>query len=237
MTLRTSILLLTCGLCELTQCAASDPMASPAPPPVRDASRQFEGRAASWQAIKQRNVVMQRHEYTCGAAALATMFQYYFGDDVSEKKVLQVVRENLVRVKGEAEWRQRFESGLSMKDLEDAAKGLKYDATVLTDRKVKDRLGDLKTPIVIRLVQGEFAHFVVLRGAPVQDVVFLADPIRGQVKMPVRELDAQWDGATLFLSKPGFRPQLDHPLKVPQGPDIYNEFQATRRFLQLQQSR
>ena len=31
---------------------------------------------------------MQNHEYTCGAAALATVLRYYWGDAVGEEAVL-----------------------------------------------------------------------------------------------------------------------------------------------------
>ena len=43
----------------------------------------------SVKELREENVVIQRLDYSCGSAALATIFSYYFGDPVSEPEVIE----------------------------------------------------------------------------------------------------------------------------------------------------
>ena len=62
--------------------------ARPAMPLSGKTSGRFQSRIVSWQELKSRNVVIQDLDYSCGAAALATLLQFYFGDNVSEVQLL-----------------------------------------------------------------------------------------------------------------------------------------------------
>ena len=54
--------------------------------PLRDPDHIFSERVWSWQELKRRNVVMQKYDYSCGAAALATVLQYYWNDSVTKRR-------------------------------------------------------------------------------------------------------------------------------------------------------
>src|SRR3990170_3795225 len=56
--------------------------------PIRDGEHQFQLKVPNYVAIRQRNIVMQQRDFSCGAACLATICRYYWGDDVTEDKVL-----------------------------------------------------------------------------------------------------------------------------------------------------
>ena len=38
--------------------------------------------------LKDKNVVMQVRDYSCGAASLCTLLRYYWGDDINEQRIL-----------------------------------------------------------------------------------------------------------------------------------------------------
>lgn len=164
----------------------------------------------SWQELNERNVVMQQRDYSCGAAALATMARYYFRDNVTEKQVLDLALKGLTP----RELEDRRDNGLSMDDLFKAAKRLNYQATVY--ELELEKLKELQAPIIVRTIKDDYKHFVVLRGVQ-EDRVWLADPIRGNHRIPVAEFVQQWNGVALFLGKEGFGLPKQHLLALPDA--------------------
>ena len=48
--------------------------------PIRDQRRTFRTHVKSWLDIRRSNVVMQQRDYSCGAAALASVMQFHLQD-------------------------------------------------------------------------------------------------------------------------------------------------------------
>jgi predicted double-glycine peptidase len=205
-------------------CLGSRHYLAPAVPVVADPARRFQWWAMSWKAMKQHHVIMQQRDYSCGAATLATMLRFYFGDKVTEAELLKEILADL----SAEEIEDRQENGLSMDDLFRAAKDRGYLATVY-DLEL-EKLPELEAPIIVRIEEEDYKHFVVVRGV-VEDRVFLADPIRGNVRVPVEAFAKQWSGEALFLGKKGFGVPKDHGLAVRRVPPVRNEIQAARRSL------
>ena len=181
---------------------------------------------------------MQRHDYSCGAAALATILKYYWQEPISEEIVLLAILSQL----DADEIKDRMANGLSITDLRQASEKLGYPA-VLGSQPFSE-LANAKVPVVIRLVDGDFEHFVVYRGI-VQDRVFLADPIRGNLRMPIDKFVHQWhekgkrEGVLLVVAKEGVDElpknaplSLRHHYACPVVPEL----QAARRGLFLHNS-
>jgi hypothetical protein len=181
-------------------------------------------RAKSWKAIKQTNVVVQKYDYSCGAAALATMFRYYFQDDVTEDDVLKETLKTLTP----EEIKDRQENGLSMNDLFKTAAKMGYLATVY--RLPVEKIRELPAPMIVRIEKHGYKHFVVLRGA-IEDRVFLADPTRGNIRLSIHEFLEQWSGEVLILGKKGFGLPKDHPLALKHPSPVQNEYEPARRWL------
>src|SRR5579862_6421556 len=59
--------------------------------PVRDPQHVFQRDVWSWRELKDKNVVKQNRDYSCGAASLCTLLKYYWGDNVTEQKILDTV--------------------------------------------------------------------------------------------------------------------------------------------------
>ena len=165
--------------------------------PSRDSDRQFARRARNWTELKRRNIVMQRRDYSCGAAALATLGRYYWGDDVDEEFFLTIL--DLLLTQEEAE--DRVENGLAMTDLRRAA--VKAGYTAVVGKLSFEKLGESKVPLIVGITVDEYDHFVVYRGMDCQ-YVYMADPIRGNIRIPFAVFVKQWQkNAILAIAKPG----------------------------------
>jgi predicted double-glycine peptidase len=166
----------------------------------------------SWRAMQRENVVFQRMDYSCGSAALATMFQYYFEDNITEKDVLKKIFEQLLKSEDpRKELKDRIENGFSMLDLLNVAKEFGYLAAVV--RIPLEKLAESKAPVIVKITKLKYEHFVVFRGVHDQ-TVYLADSVRGNVRLSTQEFLEQWSGESLFLGKPGFGLPEDHPLAM-----------------------
>ena len=172
----------------------------------------FEQEVDSWRTIQRSNVVMQKWDYSCGSAALATLLRYYFEDDITEQIVMNAIFTRLGRASDpRAEIKDRFEQGFSMLDLLNAAKDLGYLGAVV--RIPIEKMAESQAPVIVRIEKHGYKHFVVFRGV-VEDRVFLADPIRGNVRLSVDEFMKQWSGESLFLGKSGFGLPEEYPLAI-----------------------
>ena len=176
--------------------------------PVRDRGHVSQRYIESWHDLQSKNVVMQRRDYSCGAAALATILRYGWGEDVDEADTLRALNQLLTPVEIE----DRIQNGFTMFDLRRLAYALGYETAV--GRLTIDDLAGSKIPLMVALRLKDFDHFVVVRGIA-DGRVYLADPIRGNLRVPVSEFQEQWiDQAVLVVAAPGRDPPSDSPLKV-----------------------
>ena len=165
--------------------------------PIRDGRHQFQLKVPNYVALRQRNIVMQQRDFSCGAACLATICRYYWGDDVTEEMVLEPL--DLLLTAEETE--DRIKNGLAMSDLRRAAVKMGYQSVVGTTTFAK--LGEMKVPAIVGIQPSGHKHFVVLKGT-FGDYVYLADPIRGNIRMANWEFIKQWQkNAILVVHKPG----------------------------------
>lgn len=188
--------------------ACGDARADDARAPIRDGERRIDTSVLSWRELQQRNVVMQKHEYSCGAASVATLLRYFWGDAVTEEQVLQAV----MKILSADELKDRVEHGLAISDLRRAAVGMGYQATIGT--LTFDKLLQSRAPLVVPLRVKQFDHFVVYRGAA-EGRVYLADPVRGNIRIRYAEFIEQWQKeAVLVIAKKGAKPPQFSALSV-----------------------
>lgn len=153
--------------------------------PIRDEERHFQKNVKSWRELQRQNVVMQRRDYSCGAAALATLIQYHWGGNVTEAQLLRETGKMLTI----DEMKDRIEKGLSLTDLRRLAVRVGYLASI--GRLTYEKLAESKVPLIVGIVVNEYDHFVVYRGEDGQ-YVYLADPARGNIRIPIKEFVKQW---------------------------------------------
>ena len=176
---------------------------------VRDPNRTFHTYVWSYKELQERQIVMQQQDYSCGAAVLATVIRYYWGDDIDEAYFLDLLPK-LGRT--EAEMKDRIENGLTLTDLRDLAQKAKYEATM---GKVQfNELAESRVPVIVGITVKKHDHFAVFRGTDWQ-YAYLADPIRGNIRTPIPDFLKQWQGnAILVIAKPNTKVKAINPMGV-----------------------
>ena len=161
----------------------------------------------SMKALRDRNVIKQRFDYSCGAAALATLLRYGFGDGVTEQAVLM----QLFGLLSDDEKQVTLRQGFSLLHLQRVAQARGYRAEGF--RLDPQSLSRLSGPVIVFIQPRGYKHFAVLRGIK-DDRVYLADPSLGNIRMPMyRFLESWLDGSgtgIVFVVEP--------TAGLPQGP-------------------
>lgn len=165
----------------------------------------------------------QTLDYSCGAAALSILLESYFNENLSEEQILADI---VYRLSKEEE-ADRMREGFSMLDLKQSAERLEYNATGI--KLTLEAATRLKGPVIILLrpKNTKLHHFVVMKGITAGHA-FLADPARGNVRLPLFELAQQWQGETLVIGRKGFGLIEDHNLALPHGSAVAPERDVTR---------
>lgn len=153
----------------------------------------------SIKALRDRHVVKQRFDYSCGAAALATILRYGFGEKVTERELLV----QLFGLLSDEEKKASRKEGFSLLDLQRVAVARGYRAQGF--RLEAQYLGKLGGPVIVFIEPRGYRHFAVLRGVR-GDRVYLADPSRGNIRMPMYTFLETWlqDGGKgiIFVIEP-----------------------------------
>lgn len=171
--------------------------ASPPSAPLRDPEHSFRRHVRSWLELQRQNVAMQQRDYSCGAAALATLLRYHWADNVTET---QILREVVAMLTAE-EMKERIKNGLALTDLRRVSVRMGYLATI--GRLKFENLRESKIPLIVGIIVNNYDHFVVYRGTDGY-YVYLADPARGNVRTPIPEFLKQWQkNLALVVVKPG----------------------------------
>ena len=168
--------------------------------------------ARSMKDLRDQNVVKQRFDFSCGAAALATLLTYGFGDEVTERDLLLQLND-LLTDEEEAAVRG---TGFSLLHLQRVAQARGYNAQGF--RLAPEQLAMLGGPVIVFIEPRGYRHFAVLRGVR-GDRVYLADPSRGNIRMPVYRFLEDWlqdDGmGIIFVVEPETGlPDGDMPLTL-----------------------
>ena len=135
--------------------------------------------------LRDANVVKQQFDFSCGAAALATMLRYGFADTVSERQILIDLFTGL----SDDDRRTVERTGFSLLDLQRVARTRGYEAEGF--RLEAGELRMLGGPVIVFIEPRGYKHFAVLRGIQ-GDRVYLADPSRGNIRLPMHTFLDSW---------------------------------------------
>lgn len=155
--------------------------------------QRFTKSVVSLQEIRQNQVVRQNWDFTCGAAALATILRYQHGLEVEEREIV----ETLVPVSGRS-LNTILRDGFSLLDLKRYAVARGLDAKGYAELTLED-LKEFNMPAIVPVFLFGFNHFVIFRDVK-GDRVFVADPAVGNaVIRRDKFLDAWQDGIGFFI--------------------------------------
>lgn len=181
-----------------------------------------DNQVKTWKELQEKNIVMQKYDYSCGAASLATLMRYYFQEDVTEQSLLDEIE----RIFSAEEISIIEDKGLSFLELEKISQAKGYQTASV--RLNFSALRELSGPVLVYVQPNGYKHFAILRGV-VEDRVFLADPSRGNIRMSVYEFGKEWKGETLVLGKEGFGLPQHHPLSIHYKPGFRKELWTLRK--------
>lgn len=144
----------------------------------------------SWRAQRFENVVAQQVDFSCGAASLATLLRYYYGDPIDERDVMVEMLET-----GDQDKIRR--EGFSLLDMKRYVESRGYQA--MGYAVTPEVLEQLKIPAITLVNTRGYSHFVVLKGAR-DGFIYVADPALGNRSMPQSEFLEEWSGAIFFVA-------------------------------------
>lgn len=155
---------------------------------------QFNKRVISMRERRYQDIIQQRFDFSCGAAATATILRYAYNFDVNEVDVIlglaQVADEELAR-----------EKGYSLLDIRHyvetlGLRGRGYELPA-------EMLIKLRIPTIALLDLRGYKHFVVIRRVT-EDSVYVGDPALGNRIMPMEDFLKSWNGAVFAILGRGF---------------------------------
>jgi predicted double-glycine peptidase len=152
---------------------------------VTGGATRLEFRVKSLRALRDARVVKQRHDYSCGAASLATLLTYGLNDVVGEETLLRALLDPLTP----DQIRALQQNGFSLLDLQRLASRRGHNAQGF--RIDGSQLAKLRYPVIVFIKPGGYRHFAVLKGIR-GERVYLADPSLGNVRMPLYRFLAMW---------------------------------------------
>lgn len=151
--------------------------------------------------LRSQGTVLQTHEYSCGAAALATLMGR-FGKAESEAGVLESIFAGKLPMEAVPGGGKRLRA-LTLADLEMGARnaGFKVVSVQVPDRPAFPEVMRALGPGIARMrLYGEISHFVLLDELS-EGWVHVADPGYGNFWMPAESLFNAWDaGDRVFLT-------------------------------------
>lgn len=149
----------------------------------------YTGNVVSMREARYLNMVRQHTDYSCGAAALATILRYAYHLDVNENMVIQ----GMLGVADPTLVKQR---GFSMLDIKHYVELL--DMRGRGYRVDEARLRNLRVPGLVLMDVRGYHHFVVLKQVH-DDVVELADPMLGNRTVPLPDFLKSWPSRVIFV--------------------------------------
>ena len=137
--------------------------------------------------MRHENVVIQKWDLSCGAAALATLLRYQHGVPVSEREVALALmkREEYIRNPTLVQSRE----GFSLLDLKRHVDARGFAGSGFGKLQLKDLVA--KALIIVPISVNSYNHFVVFRGM-LGDRVLLADPAWGNRTVRVDDFMQHW---------------------------------------------
>lgn len=148
----------------------------------------------SMRELKFVDMVQQHTDFSCGAAALATILKYSYKQDISEDDIIS----GLMKVSDIEVVRQKGFSLLDIKNYTQSIgmRGRGYNVQT-------DALEKIKIPTIVLLNYKGYKHFVVLKKTTA-DKAYIADPALGNRVMKRSEFDASWNGIVFAVVGQGY---------------------------------
>lgn len=152
------------------------------------------------------NLVEQKTDFSCGAAALATLLNEAYGWQFSEADVIQGML-------AEADLDLVRTQGFSMLDMKRYAQTIGLRARGY--RIQPEQLEQVKIPSIVLIDVRGYKHFVVMQTSS-DGWVYVGDSVLGHKKMTLEEFAKGWNGIVFAVIGPNY--DRDNSLLSPPEP-------------------
>ncbi|MHC2144101.1 C39 family peptidase [Pseudomonas sp. 210_17 TE3656] len=162
------------------------------------------------QSVRERkfaDLVQQKTDFSCGAAALATILRQAYWLDVNEEQIIEGMLahadQDLVRVQG-----------FSMLDMKRYVESLGMRARGY--RVAIDTLQSIRIPVVVLMDVRGYKHFVVMQKVH-NGWVYIGDPVLGHKRYSLDDFVKGWNGIIFAVIGKGYdktNALLDPPMPL-----------------------
>jgi predicted double-glycine peptidase len=156
------------------------------------------------------NIVRQQFDLSCGAAAVATLLNNFYGEKIDEKEAI----DQIIKFGDKAKIEKDGFSMLELKRYGDS-KGYVVQGFKITK---PDAITEIKIPFLTLINTRGYNHFVIVKGTK-DGLVYIADPAFGNRSRPLAEFKEEWSNIILvYLSrtkKPHNQFALEAGIKAP----------------------
>lgn len=143
----------------------------------------------SMKELRSLTVVRQQYDFSCGAAAVATLLSYHYGKPVGEAKVFKAMY-------AEGDQQKIKTQGFSMLDMKRYLDDQGFHADGF--RLKLERLEKIAVPMITLINVSGYKHFVVIKGLT-GDRVLVGDPAFGTSVMEREKFRRIWSGTVLAI--------------------------------------
>ena len=150
------------------------------------------GHTINVKSFKERQfntVYKQQFDYSCGSAALASLFTFHYDHPVSEQVVFNEMYKN-----GNQKKIQR--QGFSLLDMKKFVEqnGMRADGY----RTSLNRLAKVGVPAITLINNNGYKHFIIVKGVTDSNIL-IGDPSVGTKIVPRKKFESMWNAGILFI--------------------------------------
>jgi len=133
--------------------------------------------------------LIQKYDFSCGSAAVATLLTHHYNYPVTEEAVFKEMYENGDQAKIHKE-------GFSLLDMKRylGAHGFEADGF----EQPLEKLTEARIPAIVLINTNGYHHFVVVKGLQ-DDRVLIGDPAQGTRAVSRKSFDESWKNKLLFV--------------------------------------
>ncbi len=136
-----------------------------------------------------KTTMLQKYDFSCGSAAVATLLTHHFSYPVTEQAVFE-------EMYAQGDQEKIHKEGFSLFDMKRYLANHGFIADGF--KQPLDKLNDARVPAIVLINENGYHHFVVVKGLQA-DRVLIGDPAQGTRAIPRHVFEQRWANKLLFV--------------------------------------